>query len=80
MSTFLLALGLVMVLIAAMSIGVLFGRKPISGSCGGLNNRNGGGSCELCGASSADQCKEDDRDSSTAQDATHLAHDASDRS
>jgi len=31
--------------IAGMAIGVMNGRKPISGSCGGLN----GGGCELCG-------------------------------
>jgi hypothetical protein len=30
--------------IGAMAIGVVNGRKPISGSCGGLN----GGGCELC--------------------------------
>jgi hypothetical protein len=30
--------------IAAMGIGVMAGREPIKGSCGGLN----GGSCELC--------------------------------
>jgi hypothetical protein len=30
--------------IAGMAIGVMNGRKPISGSCGGLN----GGRCELC--------------------------------
>ena len=30
--------------IVAMSIGVLNGRKAISGSCGGLNN----GRCEFC--------------------------------
>jgi hypothetical protein len=30
--------------IAAMGIGVMAGRKPIKGSCGGLNGR----SCELC--------------------------------
>jgi hypothetical protein len=29
---------------AVMSIGVMNGRKAISGSCGGLN----GGGCELC--------------------------------
>ncbi|MEJ2603461.1 MAG: (Na+)-NQR maturation NqrM [Gammaproteobacteria bacterium] len=29
----------------AMAIGVMAGRKPISGSCGGLN---GSGGCELC--------------------------------
>ena len=30
--------------IAAMAIGVMNGRRPISGSCGGLNS----GGCELC--------------------------------
>jgi len=30
--------------VAAMAIGVMNGRKPISGSCGGLN----GGRCEFC--------------------------------
>jgi hypothetical protein len=30
--------------IAAMGIGVMAGREPIKGSCGGLN----GGACELC--------------------------------
>jgi hypothetical protein len=36
-----------------MAVGVMAGRKPISGSCGGLNNRNGGASdsCSLCGGS-----------------------------
>lgn len=34
----------IMLVIAGMSIGVMNGRKAISGSCGGLN----GGRCELC--------------------------------
>ena len=33
-----------LLVIAGMSIGVMNGRKAISGSCGGLN----GGKCELC--------------------------------
>lgn len=36
----------------AMAIGVMAGRKPISGSCGGLNSE---GSCELC--SNREQCR-----------------------
>jgi hypothetical protein len=42
--TLLLAFAIVLGVIAAMSIGVMNGRRPISGSCGGLNN----GRCELC--------------------------------
>ncbi len=42
--TLLLTFTVLLTVIAAMAIGVLNGRKPISGSCGGLN----GGGCELC--------------------------------
>jgi uncharacterized protein len=49
MTTLLITLGLTFVVlllvIAAMSIGVMRGRPAIRGSCGGLN----GGGCELCG-------------------------------
>ena len=44
LATVLLAFAIVLCVIVAMSIGVLNGRRPISGSCGGLNN----GRCELC--------------------------------
>jgi len=44
MTTLLLTFAIMLAVIAAMSIGVASGRKPISGSCGGLN----GGRCELC--------------------------------
>jgi len=45
--TFLMSFVLLLLVIAGMSIGVMNGRKPISGSCGGLNN----GRCELCSGS-----------------------------
>ena len=32
--------------IIAMSIGVIFNRRPLSGSCGGLNPN---GECSICG-------------------------------
>ena len=32
--------------ITGMSIGVIFNRKPLSGSCGGLSSE---GSCSICG-------------------------------
>ena len=38
-----------MAAIAVMSVGVLFGKKPITGSCGGLANLEPGRECELCG-------------------------------
>ena len=42
--TVLLSFAIILAVIAVMSVGVLNGRKAISGSCGGLNN----GRCELC--------------------------------
>lgn len=36
--------------IALMGVGVMAGRKPIKGSCGGLNS----GACELCSG----ECRE----------------------
>ena len=42
--TVLLSFVVIAVVIAVMGVGVLAGRKPIRGSCGGLN----GGGCELC--------------------------------
>ncbi len=40
MSIFLATFGIMLVVIAIMSIGVMFGRKAIKGSCGGLNSSN----------------------------------------
>lgn len=42
--TIVISFVVIMLVIAGMSIGVINGRKAISGSCGGLN----GGRCELC--------------------------------
>jgi hypothetical protein len=42
--TLFLSFAIIVAIIAAMGIGVMNGRPPIRGSCGGLNN----GSCELC--------------------------------
>ncbi|MEX0963393.1 MAG: (Na+)-NQR maturation NqrM [Pseudohongiellaceae bacterium] len=37
------------VVLLVMSVGVLFGRKPVEGSCGGMNNIDGLKECEICG-------------------------------
>lgn len=61
---FLVVATIVMVVVIAMSVGVLFGRKPISGSCGGLGNQEGGSSCSLC--SNRDTCTEQKPETSTS--------------
>lgn len=44
LTTILLSFLVIVLAILAMGIGVMAGREPIRGSCGGLN----GGPCELC--------------------------------
>ena len=51
---FLLVTSILTIAIAGMAIGVIFNRKPLSGSCGGLNQD---GSCTLCG-DDPNKCKE----------------------
>lgn len=36
MATFLAVLAFMLIVVAAMSVGVMFGRQPIKGSCGGM--------------------------------------------
>lgn len=43
--TFVISFLVIAFVVGAMAIGVIAGRAPIRGSCGGLN----GGGCELCG-------------------------------
>ena len=47
--TTVLAFLVMLVIVAAMAVGVLAGRKPIQGSCGGLAQLGVKGSCEICG-------------------------------
>ncbi len=52
--------GVFSILLFAMAIGVVFGRRSISGSCGGLANKtneDGSTSCALC-SSPSDACRE----------------------
>ena len=51
MTTILLGFVLLACVITAMSVGVLMGRKPITGSCGGVGAALGEDDyeCELCG-------------------------------
>lgn len=77
MGTFLLVLLIVLLLVAAMSVGVLMGRKPISGTCGGLGAMGISKSCDICGGSPQKCEEENERISGQGQAADELTYDAS---
>lgn len=47
--TALLAFFFMLIIVAGMSIGVIMGRKPIAGSCGGMKALGLDTQCEVCG-------------------------------
>lgn len=49
MLTIVLAFVLMLLLVAAMAIGVIMGRKPIAGSCGGMSALGMEVACDICG-------------------------------
>ncbi|MDX1489808.1 MAG: (Na+)-NQR maturation NqrM [Pseudohongiellaceae bacterium] len=49
MATLLASFVLLVLVIAGMAVGVIFGRKPIKGTCGGLNSAGADTECSLCG-------------------------------
>lgn len=75
MTTLLLAFVLLALVITAMSIGVIMGRKPIQGSCGGVGAALGykDYTCDICG-DDPKKCVE--KTNSNSQQ-TDLAFDAS---
>ena len=69
---------LVMVLVVlGMSIGVIMGRKPIAGSCGGIANLGIEKECSFCGGS-REKCEEVNAQESQISKAD-LAYDATRR-
>jgi hypothetical protein len=53
MIEFLLSFVVLLAIVAGMAIGVMRGRAPLAGTCGGLNNLGITGDCEICGGNPA---------------------------
>ena len=49
METIIVAFFVMLALVAAMAVGVIFGRQPIAGSCGGMIELGMEQECEVCG-------------------------------
>ncbi len=61
MTVFLLSLLVVGLVIGGMAVGVLMGRAPIKGSCGGIGALGIETSCEICGGN-PQRCEEETRE------------------
>ena len=60
MNLFLITTGVFLIVLTIMSVGVIFARKPIQGSCGGLSalsGKVGQPLCEVCGGDPAKRPK-----------------------
>jgi len=53
MSVFFFTLLFLLLLVAAMAVGVIFADKPIKGSCGGIQSLGLGDDCDICGGDSS---------------------------
>ncbi|WP_027852545.1 (Na+)-NQR maturation NqrM [Marinobacterium litorale] len=49
-----------LIIIIAMSVGVLLGRKPIAGSCGGMSALGMDTACDICGGDK-ERCEKEKR-------------------
>jgi hypothetical protein len=74
--TFVVTLAALLLVVTAMSVGVIMGRKPISGSCGGVGAALGEDDyvCELCGGDES-KCEELSQQENTSKN-SFLAYEA----
>jgi uncharacterized protein len=72
MATLLFTFGFFLLMVAAMAVGVLAGRGPILGSCGGMSALLDS-DCPVCGGD-PDKC--DGGEPGAARDAPDIAYDA----
>ncbi|AWM61250.1 (Na+)-NQR maturation NqrM [Pseudomonas songnenensis] len=74
--TWLLVFVVMLLVVFGMAIGVIMGRKPIAGSCGGIANLGIEKECSICGGS-REKCEEVNEAKNAGK--TDLAYDATKR-
>jgi hypothetical protein len=75
--TFLVVFLTMLLVVGMMAVGVMMGRKPIAGSCGGIANLGIEKECSICGGS-REKCEEINSGTGEAGSAA-LAYDATKR-
>jgi hypothetical protein len=76
MELFFLVFLVMLALVVAMSVGVLMGKKPISGSCGGMSALGMEVACDVCGGDKTKCENEEEYDPSQDVDSSALVYDA----
>ena len=71
MIEFLLAAVVFGLVVLGMAVGVLMGREPIKGSCGGMGALGVDTACELCGGDPR-RCDEETRDGTVGRESPGL--------
>lgn len=61
MATLILSIVIFVIVVGAMAIGVILGRKPIKGSCGGMSSLGMDTACDICGGDTKKCEEEQDR-------------------
>ena len=75
MTTIVLAFVLMIALVVAMAVGVLMGRKPISGSCGGMSALGMEVACDICGGDKG-KCEKETKKARAAEVSDEQFYDA----
>lgn len=75
MALFLISILVIGLVIVGMSVGVLAGRSPIKGSCGGMGALGIDTACDLCGGN-PQRCDEQTRNGDVGRAAPELYHSA----
>jgi len=73
---FFVVFAVLLLLVTLMAVGVLLGRKPISGSCGGMAAIGMERACDVCGGDKGKCEKESKKASKVAEQVGDLAYDA----
>ena len=76
--TWLLVFVIMLLVVLGMAVGVIFGRKPIAGSCGGIANLGIEKECSICGGN-REKCEEVNRGEKNDVVDAALAYDATKR-
>jgi hypothetical protein len=71
-----LSVCILLAVVAAMSIGVIMGREPIKGSCGGMSALGMDTACDICGGD-AKRCEKNAETGADDEGEADLAYDAS---